>query len=134
MTALGESEMMVLFLIMKNIMELIRNKFEVWLADLGLKDGSELGKIRPVVIVQSSFLSGLPSTIICPITSNPWDEENSFQIPLKMGEAGLMRDSLILTDQLRSLDNSKFKKKIGELAVKNQIKLDQRLKITLDLT
>ncbi|GAB4233776.1 MAG: type II toxin-antitoxin system PemK/MazF family toxin [Ekhidna sp.] len=115
-------------------MDLIRNKFEVWLADLGIKDGSEVGKVRPVVIVQSSFLSGLPSTIVCPITFNPWEVENSFQIPVKSGESGLLRDSLILTDQLRSLDNSKLRKKIGELNLRNQITLDQRLKVTLDLT
>ena len=47
------------------------NQYEIWLADLNPQIGTEAGKVRPVVIVQTNFLNEIadPSTIICPITT-----------------------------------------------------------------
>ncbi|WP_432264614.1 type II toxin-antitoxin system PemK/MazF family toxin [Autumnicola musiva] len=48
------------------------NQFEIWIADLNPRIGTEAGKLRPVIILQTNLLNkaGHPSTIICPITSN----------------------------------------------------------------
>ncbi len=109
-----------------------RRKFEIWLTDLGEKAGTEPGKIRPSVVVQSSFLTGLPSTLICPITSNPW-LKGLLRIEIKGGISGLQRDSFILIEQIRALDNSKFLQLLGELPLEDQLHLNESLKIVLDL-
>ncbi|HAY70305.1 MAG TPA: type II toxin-antitoxin system PemK/MazF family toxin, partial [Saprospirales bacterium] len=48
------------------------NQFEIWIADLNPQIGTESGKTRPVLIVQTDLLNKIPhpSTIICPITRN----------------------------------------------------------------
>ena len=71
-------------MITNSIMALTRNKYEVWLADLGLKDGTEMGKIMPVVIIQADVLQALNSTIVCPISSSPW-ELTPLQIQIHQG-------------------------------------------------
>ena len=46
-------------------------QFEVWIADLNPTIGTESGKVRPVIIVQTDLLNEIhPSTIVCPITTN----------------------------------------------------------------
>ncbi|MEQ8905095.1 type II toxin-antitoxin system PemK/MazF family toxin [Ekhidna sp.] len=118
---------------MKSIMALKRNKFDLWLANLGVKAGTEMGKVRPVVIVQSDILNALNSTIVCPISSSPW-EMTHLQIQLEEGESGLLHDSVIFIDQLRALDNDKLIRKLGTLSMEKQSQLNQKLKQILDLT
>uniref|UniRef100_UPI0032EDAD4D type II toxin-antitoxin system PemK/MazF family toxin n=1 Tax=Ekhidna sp. TaxID=2608089 RepID=UPI0032EDAD4D len=114
-------------------MALKRNKFDLWLADLGVKAGTEMGKVRPVVIVQSDILSALNSTIVCPISSSPW-EITPLQIQIEGGESGLLHDSVIFMDQLRALNNDKLIRKLGTLSIEKQSMLNQKLRQVLDLT
>jgi mRNA interferase MazF len=48
------------------------NQYEIWIADLNPQIGTEAGKTRPVLIVQTNLLNKIPhpSTIVCPITTN----------------------------------------------------------------
>ncbi len=110
------------------------NKFEVWLADLNPRMGTEPGKVRPVVVIQSDLLNEIhPSTIICPLTTNIEKQSDILRVHLKKGEAGLNKDSDILVDQIRAIDNYRFKKKLGVLKNQSKLKLLENLKIILDL-
>lgn len=108
---------------------------EIWLADLDPQFGTEAGKKRPVVIVQTDILNEVnhPSTIICPVTSNL---QNSQLLRLRLFADinGLNADSDILIDQVRAIDNDRFIKKIGELTPAQISKLKSNLKIMMDLT
>ncbi len=65
-------------------------QFEVWIADLNPGRGTESGKIRPVVIIQTDLLNSIhPSTIICPITTNVQSESEILRVHLKIGMAKL---------------------------------------------
>ena len=109
-------------------------KFEIWLADLDPSFGTEAGKIRPVVIVQTDFLNGKhASTLVCPITSKVKLKMRIIAIHLKTGEGGLNSDSDVMIDQIRSIDNSRFVKKIGDLPPQYHNKLNQNLRDVLDL-
>ena len=92
-------------------------QFEIWIADLDPQIGSEPGKTRPVLVIQSNMLNKVshPSTIICPITSNIQDDSDILRIHLKKGMADLKTDSDILIDQIRAIDNNRFAKKLGNL-------------------
>lgn len=103
---------------------------EIWLADLDPQFGTETGKTRPVVIIQSDILNEAehPSTIICPITTK-LQNATILRVRLNPKENGINKNSDILVDQIRTIDNSRFIKKIGSLTA-NQIKqLDKNLKI-----
>jgi mRNA interferase MazF len=111
------------------------NQFEVWLADLNPQIGTEPGKMRPVLIVQSNLLNRTnhPSTLVCPITSNVNTSAEILRVHLKNGESGLERESDILIDQLRAIDNRRLMKRFGKLPEKlaNQVKAN--MLIVLDL-
>jgi mRNA interferase MazF len=48
------------------------NQYEIWIADLNPQIGTEAGKTRPVLVVQTNLLNKIPhpSTVVCPITTN----------------------------------------------------------------
>ena len=110
-------------------------QFEVWIVDLSPRFGTEPGKTRPVVVIQTDLLNkaGHPSTIICPITSKVHPEAGILRIYLKKGEAGLKKDSDIMVDQVRAIDNRRLVKKLGRLPAQVCEKLRDNLKIVMDL-
>jgi len=80
---------------------------EVWLANLHTRRGTELGKTRPVLIVQAQSLldAAHPSTLIIPLTTNLLDNAEPLRIRVRAQER-LRRDSDLLIDQIRALDNN----------------------------
>jgi mRNA interferase MazF len=111
------------------------NQFEIWLADLNPQIGTEAGKIRPVVIVQTNFLNEINhnSTIICPVTTKLHNESTILRIRIEKGSCGLIEHSEIMVDQIRAIDNSRFVKKIGVLPNEIKSKIKENIKIVLDL-
>ena len=88
-------------------------KFNIYMADLNPKIGTDPGKVRPVVVVQTNFLNNIhPSTVVCPITTTVIQNSKLLRVHLKKGEAGLNQNSDILIDQVRAIDNRRFKKSL----------------------
>lgn len=109
-------------------------QFEVWIADLNPRMGTEAGKIRPVLIIQTDLLnSAHPSTIICPITTNVQREANILRVHLKKGVAKLKQDCDIMIDQIRAIDVKRLQKKLGTVPEEVEDKVKQNLAIILDL-
>jgi mRNA interferase MazF len=107
-------------------------QFDIWLADLNPSVGTEPGKKRPVVVVQTDLLNEFHlSTLICPISTNVKEEIEILRIHLKRGQLEKLSD--ILIDQVRAIDNKRFIKKIGKLNKEQIIKLKENLRIVLDL-
>jgi len=81
----------------------------VWLANLNPVRGTEPGKIRPVLIVQSQALleANHPSTLIVPLTSSLIDDAEPLRLRLS-AQGGLDKDSDLLLDQLRAIDNKRL--------------------------
>ncbi len=110
------------------------NQYEIWLADLNPQIGTEAGKIRPVIIVQTNFLNEIahPSTIICPIATKLNNESDILRIRINKGNCGLNENSEIMIDQIRAIDNSKFVKKIGFVTNEMKLKIQENIKNVLD--
>ena len=108
-------------------------QFEIWIADLEPQRGTETGKIRPVLIIQTNLLKDHPSTIICPITTNIALKSDILRVHLKKGTANLKNDSDIMIDQIRAIDNRRLTSKIGELPRDLRLKVQENIKIVLDL-
>jgi mRNA interferase MazF len=79
---------------------------EVWLANLNPRRGTEPGKTRPVLVVQANALidAGHPSTLIVPLTTNLIEDAQPLRIRVH-AQSSLRRDSDLLIDQLRAIDN-----------------------------
>jgi mRNA interferase MazF len=107
-------------------------QFEIWLADLNPARGTEPGKTRPVVIVQTNLLNDTHlSTVICPVTTNVKMEIELLRVHLDAGQIDKASD--ILVDQVRAIDNNRLLMKIGQLTLEQQIRLKENLKLVLDL-
>ena len=85
------------------------NRGEIWLANLDPRRGTEPGKTRPVLILQSQALldANHPSTLIVPLTRNIVD--NAEPLRIRVPPSGrLRRNSDLLIDQLRAIDNRRL--------------------------
>jgi mRNA interferase MazF len=110
-------------------------RFEIWIADLNPQIGTEPGKTRPVLVVQTNLLNKLPhpSTIICPITTNTQKESEILRVHIKKGTSNLNENCDVMIDQLRAIDNKRLIKKIGELPDNLSKQVIENLSIILDL-
>ncbi len=107
-------------------------KFNIYMADLNPRMGTEPGKVRPVIVIQTDLLNDThPSTIICPLTTKVVKESTILRIHIPKKESHLDKDSDILVDQIRSIDNRRFRKHIGKLTFNQQHKLLESLKILI---
>lgn len=109
-------------------------QFDIWVADLNPRFGTETGKTRPVVIIQTDLLNKFhPSTIICPITTNVKPDANILRVLLAKGSSKLNEDCDIMIDQIRAIDNKRLLKKLGELSQKHREIIKVNLAIVLDI-
>ena len=110
-------------------------QFEIWIADLNPQIGTEPGKTRPVLVVQTDLLNKLPhpSTIVCPITTNVEKEADILRVHLKKGIANLHEDCDIMIDQIRAIDNKRLVKKVGLLPSDLIKTVKENIIIILDL-
>jgi mRNA interferase MazF len=105
-------------------MTLNRKNGEIWLANLNPGKGSEPGKTRPVLILQDQILLDImhPSTLIIPLTTNLI--ENAYPLRMRIkAQDSLEKDSDLLIDQLRAIDNKRFVQGPLTMVTKEQKKL-----------
>lgn len=108
-------------------------QWHIYTANLNPQLGTEAGKIRPVLVIQSNILNEIhPSTIILPITTNIILHAEPLRINLKTNESGLKKESAILIDQIRAIDNQRFVKEIGKINSTQINKIKQSLLEVLD--
>ena len=109
-------------------------QFEIWIADLEPRRGTETVKVRPVLIVQTDYLNKVhPSTIICPITTNVQLDSEILRVHLNKGMSKLNEDCDVMIDQVRAIDNRRLVKKIGDLPKGLSDKVKENLRIIMNL-
>jgi mRNA interferase MazF len=107
-------------------------RFELWLANMNSNNGNSVQKIRPVVIIQTDLLNGIhESTIVCPLTTKTVDGVQLLRVQVDSSQVDYKSD--ILVDQIITLDNRKFIKKLGKLTPKQIERVTYSLKVILDL-
>ncbi len=113
---------------------MIIKRGEIFLANLEPIKGSEQGGIRPVLIIQNDISNKhSPVTIIAAITSKIFEKEFPTNVFVSKKDSGLDKDSTIMLNQIRTIDNIRLIKKVGVLDnfIINQI--DKSLKVSLSL-
>ena len=114
--------------------KMIIKRGDIFLANLEPIRGSEQGGIRPVLIIQNDISNKhSPVTIIAAITSKIFEKEFPTNVFVSKEDSKLDKDSTILLNQVRTIDNSRLIKRIGSLDnfIMNQV--DKSLKVSLSL-
>ncbi len=107
---------------------------DIFFADLSPVVGSEQGGIRPVVVVQNDIGNKYsPTIIIAAITSQLHKAKLPTHIGIAADKYGLPKNSVVLLEQLRTIDKKRLREKIGSFDNKFMSKLDDALKISVGL-
>lgn len=107
---------------------------DIYYADLRPVVGSEQGGIRPVLIIQNDVGNRHSPTVICAaITSKMNKTDLPTHIELDAQNYDMVKDSVILLEQLRTIDKKRLKDKICHLDIPMMEKVNRALEISLEL-
>ena len=107
---------------------------DIFYADLSPVVGSEQGGIRPVIIIQNDIGNRYsPTVIVAAITSQINKAKLPTHVEISSEEYGLNRDSVVLLEQIRTLDKKRLKVKIGHMTEDDMKKVNKSLLISLNL-
>jgi mRNA interferase MazF len=106
----------------------------IFFADLSPVVGSEQGGIRPVLVIQNDVGNKYsPTVIIAAITSHIEKAKLPTHVEVEAKEYGLEKDSVILLEQIRTIDKQRLLDKVTELDDRVMQKVNQALRISLGL-
>lgn len=115
-------------------MSVIVKRGDIFYADLSPVVGSEQGGIRPVLVVQNDVGNKYsPTIIIAAITSQINKAKLPTHVEVLGADYGLSKDSVILMEQVRTIDKRRLKEKIGHLDDPLMGRVDEALRISLGL-
>ena len=107
---------------------------EIYYADLSPVVGSEQGGVRPVLIVQNDIGNRhSPTVIAAAITSQREKTKLPTHISLDAVNCGLAKDSVVLLEQVRTLDKKRLKERMGELDSTDMRRVDGALSVSFGL-
>ena len=107
---------------------------DIYYADLRTVVGSEQGGIRPVLIIQNDVGNRHSPTVICAaITSQMHKAKLPTHVELSGRQYDLAKDSVVLLEQLRTIDKKRLKDKVCHLDNNILLKIDKALEISLEL-
>ena len=113
---------------------MIVKRGEIYYADLSPVVGSEQGGIRPVLIVQNDIGNRYsPTVIAAAITSRTTKNDLPTHIFVDASTCGLTRTSIVLLEQMRTLDKRRLRERMGELAPPLMLQIDRAISVSLGL-
>ena len=105
---------------------------ELYYADLSPVIGSEQGGVRPVLVVQNDVGNKYSPTIIAAAVTSKIDKAKlPTHIELSAREYGLSKDSVVLLEQIRTLDKTRLKERIGQVSADKMRKINEDLLVSL---
>lgn len=108
---------------------------EIYYADLSPVVGSEQGGIRPVLIVQNDVGNRFSPTVIAAAITSQLDKARlPTHISLPAKECGLQKNSIVLLEQIRTLDKRRLKERMGQLDDTSMGKIDTALSVSFGLS
>lgn len=107
---------------------------DIYFADLSPVVGSEQGGMRPVLIVQNDTGNRhSPTVIAAAITSQQGKARLPTHIELAASSCGLSRNSVILLEQIRTIDKSRLRERMGKLDDATMTKVDNAISVSFGL-
>lgn len=115
-------------------MTTIVKRGDIYYADLSPVVGSEQGGIRPVIIIQNDIGNKYsPTIIVAAITSQINKAKLPTHVEISSEEYGLSKDSVVLLEQIRTIDKRRLKEKIGHMSDEDIRKVNSALYISLGI-
>lgn len=116
------------------IFKMLVKRGEIYYADLSPVVGSEQGGVRPVLIVQNDIGNKhSPTVIAAAITSQKEKNKLPTHIELNASSCGLAKDSVVLLEQVRTLDKRRLKERMGELDSDAMTQVNNALSVSFGL-
>ncbi len=107
---------------------------DIYYADLSPVVGSEQGGVRPVLIVQNDVGNKYsPTVIAAAITSQKFKTNLPTHISVNANDCGLSKDSIVLLEQIRTLDKKRLKERMGNLPENDMDRIDKALSVSFGL-
>lgn len=107
---------------------------EIYLVDFEPARGAEIRKTRPALIVQNDIANRYsPITIVAALTSHFDTKLYPTEVLVKKPEGGLTADSVVLLNQIRSIDKARLVKRLGVIKAPTMRRMDDALRISLGL-
>jgi len=114
---------------------MIVKRGEIYYADLSPVVGSEQGGIRPVLVIQNDLGNKYsPTVIVAAITSRLDKARLPTHIELSAEGNGLSKDSVLLLEQIRTIDKSRLRERVGMVAAPVRKKIKYSLEVSFGLT
>src|SRR5699024_2629748 len=114
---------------------MIVQRGEVYFADLSPVVGSEQGGVRPVLVVQNDIGNKFsPTVIVAAITAQIQKAKLPTHVEIEAEPHGFERKSVILLEQIRTLDKQRLTDKITELDASKMAEIDHALEVSLGLS
>lgn len=108
---------------------------DLYYADLSPVIGSEQGGVRPVIVIQNDIGNRYsPTIIVAAVTSQINKAKLPTHIEIEAYRYGLTKDSVVLLEQVRTIDKKRLKEKIGRFDDEVMKKIDEALKTSLGLS
>ena len=113
---------------------MIVKRGDIYYADLRPVVGSEQGGIRPVLIVQNDIGNKFsPTVIAAAITSQTGKTPLPTHIRVDAKDSGLLKDSVVLLEQVRTLDKRRLRTRMGTLDEKDMARIDRAIFVSFGL-
>lgn len=116
-----------------NITTMIR-RGEIYLIDLTNCIGSEQGGVRPAVVVQNDVGNTYSNTtIVCPLTTKQ-KKMAATHVDLTPRDAGILQDSTVLCEQVRVIDKTRIRRKLGEIQnLQKIVDINQKIMVSMGI-
>ena len=108
---------------------------DIFYADLSPVVGSEQGGVRPVLVIQNDVGNKYsPTIIVAAITSQLKKAKLPTHLEIDAGKFGLIKDSVLLLEQIRTIDRKRIRDKIGRCDKEYMMKVDKAIGISVGIS
>ena len=125
---------MIFYSVNWRVKELVIKRGDIFYADLRPVVGSEQGGVRPVLIIQNDIGNRHSPTVICAAITSKMKAKLPTHVEIDAGRYGVVKDSVILLEQVRTIDKSRLKEKVCHLDEDILKKIDRALLISFALS
>ena len=113
---------------------MIIRRGDIFYADLSPVVGSEQGGVRPVLIIQNDIGNKYSPTVICAaVTSKMNKAKLPTHIELEAQRYNLMKNSVVLFEQIRTIDKKRLREKISHIDTELMVKVNEAIKVSLSV-
>lgn len=107
---------------------------DIFYADLSPVVGSEQGGVRPVLIIQNDIGNKYSPTVICAaVTSKMNKAKLPTHIELEAQRYNLMKNSVVLLEQIRTIDKKRLREKISHIDTELMVKVNEAIRVSLSV-